>query len=112
MNQLIKFVRFLDEARLVANVQRFFGIQIVDVIPETLNTKDASKFDLVNHQTQSKKQRQKIHDHEKKNEYREVRISTDSRKCVYKINNPIVYWFFLFVTHLGQEIFYILFLPM
>jgi membrane-associated phospholipid phosphatase len=29
----------------------------------------------------------------------------------YKINNKFFYYFFLFITHLGNEIFYILFLP-
>lgn len=35
----------------------------------------------------------------------------DNEKCFYTINNYVIFYFFLFITHVGNEVFYILFLP-
>ena len=114
MNQLTSLVRFLNEPRLVAKVQRLFGIHIIDVISSAPSDSTPSTKATVITKTRCDDTRQRSANVEQKDGYeKHHRVSTMSdSKCVYAIDNPLIYWFFMAVTHLGQEVFYILFLPM
>jgi membrane-associated phospholipid phosphatase len=72
-------------------VQKYFGI-------ETLGHKN---HDSANHVKIDKKRGQQP----------KSKISDDVR-INYRINNMFFYYFFSFLTHMGSEIFYILFLPL
>ena len=90
MSTISNLIRRLNDADLVAKVQTYFGLQLHRVVKnETAN----------DHEIGSKKKLFKIN-------------MLDDQKCVYSINNPLFYWFFLVTTHLDNEIFYILFLPL
>jgi hypothetical protein len=90
MSSVSNLINRLNDSNLVAKVQAYFGLQLYKVVAnETNNDQEAS----------SKKKLFKIN-------------MLDDQKCLYSINNPLFYWFFLVTTHLGNEIFYILFLPL
>lgn len=84
---ITSIINRLNDSNLVAKIQTYFGIQFHSVVN-----------DETNHHIPNKKVR-KIN-------------MLDDQKCLYSINNPLFYWFFLVTTHMGNEIFYILFLPL
>ena len=81
-------IGFLNDPYVVARVQKYLGIELIKL--ETNN--------------------ESLDQHSMKNVHHINML--DNKKCLYKINNTFFYWFFMFITHLGNEVFYILFLPM
>jgi hypothetical protein len=92
MEKLLEFIKFLNNPYLVANVQTAFGIKLISVI-ESADEYKNGKGD--------------VH----KDKLGQVSIG-NGKKCIYSIENKFFYWFFFCVTHIGNEVFYILFLPM
>jgi membrane-associated phospholipid phosphatase len=84
----VDMVRSLNDPHLVARVQEFFGVKMVGVVKQ--ENQDLSK------------------QHDKN--LRTVKLLND-KKCLYTVNNVFIYWFFIFITHVGNEIFYIVGLP-
>lgn len=82
----------LNDSHLVAKIQNYFGIQLHDVVKST------GGEHLPNEVNTKNKRVRKIN-------------MLDDQKCLYSINNPLFYWFFMVTTHMGNEIFYIIFLP-
>lgn len=81
-------VHCLDNPALVARTQSFFGIDFVAV----RDLKEARESGSSN------------------SEHCEMPM-LDSKVCVYSVKSRFFYHFFNVVTNLGNEIFYILFLP-
>lgn len=92
MQKIVDLVNFLNSPFLVKKTQNYFSLNLVDVISdEKWNEQDKLKstslknVKSVNHLNQT--------------------------KCLYSVGNNFFYWFFLFITNIGNEVFYISFLP-
>lgn len=103
MDKLVRFVKFLNDPHLVASVQNTFGIRMIGVVKQ--NEHEMMSNGNGSHVDNDDKKYQQT------NQIKHVNL-LDNRKCLYKIDSKFFYWFFVFVTHMGNEIFYILFLPM
>jgi hypothetical protein len=89
MTSLVKRVcKSLDNPVLVARIQSFFGIEFLKV--RSLGSKTDKRS-------------------EQKDHYEMPML--DALVCVYSIHSRFFYYFFQVVTSMGNEIFYILFLP-
>ena len=86
---MYKMLTYLSNPYLVSYVQRKFGIVYIK--------KTKCQKDDESSQTKS-------------NNIHTVDLM-DNEKCFYTINNYVIFYFFLFITHVGNEVFYILFLP-
>ena len=160
-NYFDKTVSFLNDPKLVAGIQNYFGLEILKVIDESTVTdlvafedhlfinndykttsecletgtqlnSNSENFENQNYNVRDESN-QKIESSDQKllrlrrhrsSEYGTANSSTqksqayvrsvrmlDEQKCFYQVHNRLFYWFFLFVTHMGSEVFYILFLP-
>ncbi|RNA38492.1 sphingosine-1-phosphate phosphatase 2 [Brachionus plicatilis] len=92
MQKLINLVNFLNDPHLVTKTQNHFSLSLIDVISdEECNQQDKFKSTSLKHV--------KSVNH------------LNNTKCLYLVGNYFYYWFFLFITNIGNEVFYISFLP-
>lgn len=89
---LLNIIDRLNDSNLVARIQKYFGIKFHQVVNSNSNNSNGT----------TNTGKDKIF---KMN-------MLDDQKCLYSITNPMFYWFFMVCTHMGNEIFYILFLPL
>lgn len=82
-------VEILNDPHLVARVQELFGVRLIGVVKDDNETSDNQV---------------------KQRSVRTVKM-LENKKCLYQINNLFFYYFFQFITRVGNEIFYIMFLP-
>lgn len=117
MNSL---VLFLNDVKLVARTQAFFGIRFIRVGKSRSNNnkKEENGFETngKEHQHSYKNGKGGSHEHDhyqNKNKAYDIKSVPyiNDEQCFYAVENKFVYWFFLFITHMGNEIFYITFLP-
>ena len=80
-------IHFMHGSILVSKIQKYFGIEIISF------SKMKNNIEFEGDKT-----------------IKESDIDKNYR-CYYKINSVFYYYFFSFLTYLGNEIFYILFLP-
>lgn len=87
-----KIVNFLNDPFLVTKTQNYFSLRLVDVVSdEKWNEEDKLKS------TSLKNVKSVNH--------------LDNTKCLYSVGNYFFFYFFLFITNIGNEVFYISFLP-
>ena len=87
-----EWVNYLNDAKHVSRTQNLFGIRMLDVKDNSSSPEleySNGKFD--------------------KGSIKSVQIQ--EKKCYYLVENKLAYWFFQFITRMGNEIFYITFLP-
>jgi hypothetical protein len=89
MEFIRKISNSLNNPYLVARVQKFFGINFIKVRDLTSSEKPESK---------------------PKSNHHEMPMD-ESHVCVYSVDIRFFYHFFMVITNLGNEIFYIFFLP-
>ena len=87
MNLIKSLIRFLNDPDLVSRTQELFGVKIIGVVKQKSDielkaNKNLKSVKLLNNQV-----------------------------CLYQVNNLFFYCFFQIITHLGNEIFYFMFLP-
>jgi len=97
LNLLASLVIVLNNPFLVARIQESFGIEIVEIV----KSKDQQEENGGTHLDEEFKNSSKL---------KQVDL-LNNNKCTYAVNNRFFYWFFMIITRLGNEIFYILFLP-
>jgi membrane-associated phospholipid phosphatase len=127
-NSFRECVNYLNNPYLVTRVQQFFGVRLIGVVrddegsnPRNLNNLNNETADL---NSNSSSNIFSTSDDRTVNEtdvtttrslLRDSSIRTvkllDNKKCLYQINNIFFYYFFQFITKVGNEIFYIVFLP-
>ena len=83
-------IRFLHDSTKVERIQKYFGIEVISI--NKINEDKSAR----NYNTAA-----------------DIKSSDIDGKhnCKYQIKNWFFYYFFTFLTYLGNEIFYILFLP-
>lgn len=91
-----EWVNYLNDSKLVSRTQNLFGIKLLDV-------KDNSSSFEPDYSNG------KLDKPSKKGSIKSVQIQ--EKKCYYLVENKLAYWFFQFITRMGNEIFYITFLP-
>lgn len=114
MKNLLNLVHRLNDPMLVAKTQEYFGVKMVGVIKTDPSNDYKKHDDHDNHDDLDNHSDTTDHDHESIDATSGKLKSVDllnNRKCFYQIKNPFFYWFFLFITHIGNEIFYITFMP-
>jgi sphingosine-1-phosphate phosphatase 1 len=107
MDKLVQLVGFLNDPHLVASVQNTFGIRMIGVVTQNQDENEHEK--KYNGNCMQNHNEDKYY--QQKNQIKHVKL-LDNKKCLYKVDSKFFYWFFLFITQMGNEIFYILFLPM
>jgi len=80
-------INFIQDSILVSKIQKYFGIEIINFSNikdniKTVDEKNVRKSDI-----------------------------DENYRCNYRINSVFYYYLFSFLSYLGNEIFYILFLP-
>lgn len=93
MQKIVDLVNFLNSPILVTKTQNYFGLSLVDVVSDE-NWNEQDKFSK---STSLKNVKSVNH--------------LDKTQCLYSVGNNFFYWFFLFITNIGNEVFYISFLP-
>ena len=102
MNLFESSVNFLNDPKLVANVQSAFGLKFHSIVNDP-DSKDVSQDNEIN------KESSKTDTKSDKN-LKKVKMLR-GKICQFKIESKFFYYFFNFVTHMGNEVFYIVFLP-
>jgi membrane-associated phospholipid phosphatase len=97
LESLVSWVNVLNNPYFVARIQKSFGIQLVEVV-KSKDTQENNGHTRLNVDTQNS------------GKLKQVDLLNDN-KCIYTVNNRFFYWFFMIITRLGNEIFYIIFLP-
>ncbi|CAF0712117.1 unnamed protein product [Brachionus calyciflorus] len=95
MQKIIDIINYLNDPNLVAQTQNYFNLKLVDVIDDDNKSTNENKFS--DNSTSLKHVKSVNH--------------LDNKKCLYLVENKIFYWLFLFITNIGNEVFYISFLP-
>jgi hypothetical protein len=96
---VLKWVHRLNDPHLVARTQAHFGIRLLGVAEEGQAYVEPEGGD-------DKRGLSPL----KARNVKSARL-LENEQCFYAIENKLVYWFFLFITHMGNEVFYITFLP-
>jgi len=94
---MFKMISYLNNPGLVSNIQRKFGIVYI-------------KSSIQDEQIYNYSNNNKKNAEDENITIHKVKLR-DNHTCCYSINNYLIFYFFLFITHIGNEIFYILFLP-
>ena len=90
-------IEILNNPYLVSRIQEFLGIKLVKIE----NEEKSIKNDITGSFTNTKN----------KYGYKEMAM-LDNRTCIYQQNCQFLYYFFMIITSMGNEIFYIFFLPL
>lgn len=87
----------LNNPYLVSRIQEFFGITFIKVENDEQSTNSNNSGSYEN-----TKDKQKYH----------KMPMLDNQTCIYSQNSEYIYYFFMIITSMGNEIFYIFFLPL
>lgn len=96
LKKFSSIVNWLDDANLVARTQLYFGISFIGLKKASENDDETKYSDDKPNSTKSN--------------IKSVQL-LDGQKCLFSVERKLIYWFFLFITHMGNEVFYITFLP-
>jgi membrane-associated phospholipid phosphatase len=106
LDSFVDYVKFLNEPHLVAKVQEIFGVKMVGVVPDDEDTNSINSLSDDESSTNTTDKTSLL----RNPSVRRVKL-LENKVCLYQINNVFFYYFFQFITKVGNEIFYIVFLP-
>ena len=119
MNLIKSVINRLNDPFLVAKVQSTLGLEFIGIETNTSDNKEQNSNPSktpVDNQLRHRdvktypSQSSNLDINKQQKNTRRVNM-LDNKVCLYSVNNSFFYWFFMIITRMGNEIFYIVFLP-